>query len=328
MVNAAIVGLGWWGQVLVNAVQGRSERMRFSRGVALDPEAAAGFARQQGLRLSGRFEDVLADPSLDAIVLATPHSQHVGQIVQAAACGKAVFCEKPLAFTLREAERAIQACESAGVVLGLGHDKRWAPAVSRLAAMVHAGELGELLHLEGRYSNDFSSQGLTGAWRQSRSETPAGGLTGPGLHVLDAFLSMAGPAARVAGLLHERPQGELPADSVALLMALSNGATASLNSVRGVPDVFELQAYGTRGWARAESMTELSVAIKGEAPRKLELAPVDSVGLGLEAFATAVLGGPAFPIPRHQMLRTVRALEAALLAIEGGGWVDVAPETP
>lgn len=328
MLNAAIVGLGWWGRVLVSSVQGKSERIRFTRGVTLEPQAAEAFARQHALRVGTALGEVLADPAIGAVVLATPHSQHVEQIVQVAAAGKAVFCEKPLAFSLAQARRALQACEAAGVTFGLGHDKRWAPAVRALASLVAHGRLGELLHVEGQYSNDFSSQGLTGAWRESRAETPAGGLTGPGLHVLDAMLAIAGPAARVAGVLHGKAQAGAPADAVALLLQLQGGATGTLSSVRGVPDIFRLLVCGTRGWAEVAAMDDLRVAIKGEAPTQRRFGAFDSVRDALEAFAAAAQGGPAFPIPRAHMLRTTCALEAALQAIATGRWIEAAAESP
>ena len=328
MLNAAIVGLGWWGRVLVSSVQGKSERIRFTRGVTLEPQAAEAFARQHALRVDTSLGEVLADPSIDTVVLATPHSQHVEQIVQVAAAGKAVFCEKPLAFSAVQARRALQACETAGVTFGLGHDKRWAPAVQALAELVADGRLGEVLHVEGQYSNDFSSQGLTGAWRESRVETPAGGLTGPGLHVLDAMLAIAGPAARVAGVLHEKEQGGVPADAVALLVQLQGGATGTLTSVRGVPDIFRLLVCGTRGWAEVTAMDELRIALKGHSPEQRRFGAFDSVRGALEAFAAAAQGGPAFPIPRTHMLRTACALEAALQAIATGRWIEVSPESP
>ena len=97
MLNAAIVGLGWWGKNLVNAVQDKSERIRFIHGVSKEPEAAREFASTHDFRLSTELRAVLDDPRVEAVVLATPHSLHADQIVQVADAGKPVFCEKPLA---------------------------------------------------------------------------------------------------------------------------------------------------------------------------------------------------------------------------------------
>jgi predicted dehydrogenase len=99
MIDAAILGLGWWGQALVKTVRGKSDRIRFVKAVVPDPVKRAAVADELGVALTSSYEDVLSDPSIHAIVVATPHSLHVDQVVAAARAGKAVFCEKPLALT-------------------------------------------------------------------------------------------------------------------------------------------------------------------------------------------------------------------------------------
>src|SRR5258708_39476016 len=124
MLNAAIVGLGWWGKEIVTSVQGKSSRMRFARGVSKEPDQVKEFAAKHGFQLSTEFEDALKDPKIDAVVLATPHSLHVDQIAKVVAAGKQVFCEKPLALTRANADRATSVCAKAGRVLGVAHNRR------------------------------------------------------------------------------------------------------------------------------------------------------------------------------------------------------------
>src|SRR4029077_15057652 len=120
----AIVGLGRWGKSIVEAVQGKSKRLHFIRGVSKEPKLVGDFAQRYGFDLSTEFVDIIADPYVRAVVLATPHSLHVEQIVAAAAAGKAIWCEKPLALTRADAARAINAVTKAGVAFGLGNNKR------------------------------------------------------------------------------------------------------------------------------------------------------------------------------------------------------------
>ena len=115
MIRAAIVGMGTWGQNLVSSVQGRSEVIRFVAGTTRTLAKAEGFASQQGIRLVESYGALLADPSIDAVVLATPHSLHAEQIAAAAASGKHVFCEKPLGLTRASCEQAVAACEKSHV---------------------------------------------------------------------------------------------------------------------------------------------------------------------------------------------------------------------
>ena len=158
MITAAIVGLGRWGQTLVNAVQGRSDKLRFTHAVSRDPAHMRDFTAQHGLDAVGALDTVLHDPGIDAVVLATPHSLHLEQIVATARAGKAVFCEKPLTLTKADALRTTEACREAGIVLGVGTDKRFFPAMNALARLVADGELGQVLHLEGNFSNEVAAR--------------------------------------------------------------------------------------------------------------------------------------------------------------------------
>src|SRR6516165_7332170 len=205
MIDAAIVGLGRWGQTLVAAVQGKSDKLCFTRAVSRNPDRVRDIAARHGLELVDELTPVLADRAIDAIVLATPHSLHCEQTIAVAGAGKAVFCEKPLTLTKAAAERAVAACRAAGVVLGIGTDKRFFPAVSELLRLVKGGELGRMLHLEAHFSNEVA--GTFSGWRHSPDESPAGGMTGTGIHMLDALVALAGPVRRVQALLlsHKPP---------------------------------------------------------------------------------------------------------------------------
>src|SRR5258708_16166700 len=105
----------------------------------------------------------------------------------------------------------IAAGARAGVVLGVGHNRRLWPSMQRLGRAVEGGELGQILHLEGHFSNEHSNK-VSGGWRLSPGESPGGGMTGAGLHVLDAFIHLAGPVRRVHAQLLERNPRPPPLD--------------------------------------------------------------------------------------------------------------------
>ena len=142
------------------------------------------------------IDGVVADARVQAVFLATPHSLHVDQIIAVAHAGKPVWCEKPLALTRVQAERAIAACREAGVMLGLGNNKRCFPSMRELARIVADGTLGDVLHIEGHFTNEHSTR-VSGGWRDDPAESPGGGMTGAGLHVLDALVNLGGPIAKV-----------------------------------------------------------------------------------------------------------------------------------
>src|SRR5438105_4424491 len=117
MLNAAIVGPGWWGKTLVGAVQGKSDAIRFVAAATRNRAKVEDFCREKGLKLLDDYAAALADPEIDAVVLATPHSQHGDQVRRAAAVGKHVFCEKPFTLLAADAKSAIDAAQKAGIVL-------------------------------------------------------------------------------------------------------------------------------------------------------------------------------------------------------------------
>src|SRR6187431_3095426 len=131
MLNVAMIGLGWWGKELVRSAQDRA-LMRFTRGVTLEPDTVRDFAREMNIGIGTSYDDVLADKSIDAVVLATPHTRHRAQVEAAAAAGKHVFCEKPFALTVADAQAAIAACRRAGVALGVGQNRRLWPSIVKL----------------------------------------------------------------------------------------------------------------------------------------------------------------------------------------------------
>ena len=101
MINAAIVGLGWWGQNHVTATKG-SDKIKFTRAVDLAPEKVQGFCDEHELTLTASLDDAYNDPDIDAVVLVTPHTQHADQVVAGAAAGKHILTEKP--FALKKAD--------------------------------------------------------------------------------------------------------------------------------------------------------------------------------------------------------------------------------
>jgi predicted dehydrogenase len=171
MINAAVIGLGRWGKSIVNAVQGRSERLRFVHGVSKEPDEVRGFAEQHGIKLTTELDDAIQNPDVQAIFLATPHSLHVEQVAAVARASKPVWCEKPLALTRAEAARSVEACRKAGVPLGVGNNKRCFASMRELKAVVAGGSLGEIMHIEGHFSNDHSTR-VAGGWRDDPRETP------------------------------------------------------------------------------------------------------------------------------------------------------------
>jgi predicted dehydrogenase len=318
MIRAAIVGLGRWGRTLVNAVQGKSDKLHFTYAVSRDPARVRDFTAARGLETVSALDAVLDRLDIDAIVLATPHSLHLEQILACARAGKAVFCEKPLTMTKADALRAVDACRDAGIVLGVGTDKRFFPAMQALGRLATEGALGRVLHIEGNFSNEVAASQFS-PWRDSPEESPAGGLTGTGIHVLDSFVHIAGPVRRVtAQLLSYKPAPD-PLDTLSVVLDFDSGISGVLAAVRSTPAFWRVHVFGRDGSAEVLGRTELVVRRSGNDPEHRRFEPADSVRINLEAFADAVAGRAPYPIPPREIVAVVAAFEAIVKSAGSNG---------
>jgi predicted dehydrogenase len=316
MIHAAIVGLGRWGRRLVEASVGHT-RLRIVRAVEPECVGAQGFCAEHRLELADSLDAVLADSAIDAVLLATPHSLHPAQVMACAAARKQVFCEKPLALRRADAARMFDACRQADVTLAVGHNRRFWPSMAALRGTVASGELGTILHIEGHNSNE-NSQSITAGWRLSPLESPGGGLTGAGLHVLDAFVSMLGPVRRVYARLTSRQQGPPPLDTAMLAIEFVSGATGALATVRATPLYWRVHVFGTEGSAEVLDEGTMILRKTGAMSRQVSYPAIDVLRAELDAFADTIERKLAFPVPEADVLATLSAFEAALRSMQSG----------
>ena len=327
MVDAAIVGLGWWGKTLVEAVQQDSKEIRFVAGTTRTktPEVQA-FADAQKFALVDSYEELLANPQVQAVVLATPHSMHAQQVIAAAALKKHVFCENPFALTKESAQQAVSAMKNAGVTLGLGYNRRFHPEMVKLRSRIRSGELGTILHVEATMTFPNALMLKPDAWRADPHETPCGGLTPMGVHAIDGMIDLCGPIDQVFAQSFHRAVPVDADDTTSILFRMKEGMSGYLGTMTATGPGFSFQVFGTKGWVRLEGMTHVAGASSEERRTRLfgtckfqpikgpaetwEAERLDVTRASLEAFAQAVSGGPAYPIPTEEMVHGVAVTEA------------------
>lgn len=341
MIDAAIVGLGWWGKTLVESVHKQSDKIRFVAGATRtrSPEVEA-FADKHEFDLRADYDEVLADPAIDAVVLSTPHSIHVEQIIAAAAAGKHIYAEKPLALTKAEAEAAIAAAKKAGVAFGLGFNRRFHPTMIDLGQRIDSGGLGTILHFEGTMTVPNGLLLNPAHWRADREETPCGGLTPLGVHFVDAAIDLFGEVEEVFCISSRRAVEINTDDTTSILFRMKNGVSAYLGTMMATAGSFRLQVYGSSGWLRIEGMTHVAGTsseerrtrlfgackfqpVKGE-PEIWEAERCDLCLASLDAFAVAAEGGPAYPIPLDEMIHGAAVTEAIVKSAASGQMEKVA----
>jgi predicted dehydrogenase len=312
MLRLAICGMGRWGARLVDSVKA-SDKVRFVRAVTRDP------ARELSLPAVGSYAEVLADREVDAVVLATPHSHHAQEIVQAAQARKHVFVEKPFTLTRASAQAAVDACRAAGVTLGVGFNRRYAPAFIEMMRRIGAGAIGDLLHIEGQFSGPSGYQLKPGAWRSSREESPGGGMTARGVHALDCMIRIAGPAASVTAF-SERHKLAVDVDDVTVaLLRFKGGATGYLASLHATAELWRIQAYGSKGWLDMRSDTELAARGLEGAAETHSFPAVDKERAELEDFAAAVAARKSFVAAPEEIVNGVAVLEGIVASAAAGG---------
>ncbi len=323
MQNLAIVGLGRWGRVLVDSVQGRSDRVRFTAAVGRDPAAVAEHAAPRGLTVLPDLEAALADRGVHGIVLATPHSRHAAEITACAAAGKAVLVEKPFTLTLASAQAALEAARGR-IIVAAAHNRRFLPALDAMKALIDEGRLGTLLHLEGNFSGNVVGRYTDGMWRVAPGESPAGGLAGSGIHLIDTMIRLAGPMTRVFAQSSRRVHSVPLDDTTSVLLTHTSGVTASLTMMTATRPTFRLSAYGTKGRA---DLTDAETLAHGPIDGPMEtrsFGKFDIERAELEAFADAIAGRAPYPVPWPEILNGVAVFEAVSRSISAGGPVTIA----
>lgn len=327
MMKVASVGLGWWSDELAKAVHGKTDKVCIVGGAARTPAKRAAFAERFGARPYDSYEAVLRDPEIDGVILTTPHSLHAEHVVDAAKAGKHVFVEKPFTLTPASAARAAEACAKAGVVLAVGHNRRFAPAAVELKRMVDSGEFGTILHAEANFSAPSALSYTPERWRASRIESPAGGLAGLGIHMIDALVWLLGPVRRLVCQARRRAVKVDIDDTTSALLQFEAGYTGYLGTQCAAPFTAYLRVLGTEANAEARAdFTLLEVHRAGGNPHQVSLPAIETLRAELEAFAEACAGGRPFPVRPEEAIHGVAVMEAmARSAARSSAWLDVVP---
>ena len=335
MINAAVIGLGRWGQNLVNSVQGKSRLIRFVAGAVRTPAKVQEYADRQGLRLYDDYRKMLADPALDAIVLATPHSVHAELVIAAARAGKHVFTEKPFTMTTESAKEAVRACAKKGVTLAVGYNWRFQPALQEIRRMLDDGRLGKLLHIEGNFCGPSVYWYPKDHWRQRPDEGPGGGMTGRGVHVVDAMLYLAGQVDTVYAQSFRRALDHGIDDTTSMLFRFKGGASGYLGTFIATAETWRMQVFGSNGWVEVGDVEHLATwqmrvcllnpdnLRERKRPQLMSFPDTSTERAELEHFAEAVARKKPLAVAGGDEIHGVTALEAILESARSGKPVKI-----
>jgi predicted dehydrogenase len=326
VINVAMIGLGWWGKKMFDLLNEQSKEIRIVRVVEPNLDAAMTVLAEYGIPVTQRYEDALEDPEVHAVILATPHALHTTQIALAVAAGKHIFCEKPLALTCEEAKRSVEACRAKGLVLGMGHERRFEPPIKEVFERFSDGSLGRILQIEANFSHDKFLGLDPKNWRLDASHAPAGGMTATGIHLLDLGTALMGAAKEVVctceNLASSLPQG----DTVSAYVRFVEGGTLYVSASLATPFISRFAVYGTKGWIDIRDKAHVEkpegwvvTQAFGSGPIVVvDVPPAEPVKDNLEAFAKAIAYGQPYPITGEQMVRNIALLEAIFKSAKSG----------
>jgi predicted dehydrogenase len=324
-MRVAIVGLGWWGQTLVNSAHGKG--VDFVLGTSRTKnQKAQEFCAGKNIKLVDDYAAILADKSIEGVVLATPHSQHGDQVRQAAAAGKHVFIEKPFTLTAADAASAIDAMKKAGKVLAVGFNRRFHPSMAALRERYKDGRLGELVCVIGEQTGfaAYAKAGPQDTWRATSDEAPAGSMTGIGIHTLDSMIGLFGKVTEVHCIATRRSAPQID-DTTSILLKFANGATGMIMTCLATAVTYRFAVYGSKGLVEITKPTlddfkfsPIPENVGGGKPEAISTPGFNTVEAELKAFAEAAKGGKPYPIPLDEIMHGVQAFEAVVKSSKSG----------
>lgn len=328
--TVAVAGFGWWGRHIVKRLSDHP----YIRVLGVVEPAQANHAdiAEAGLQVWPDLDAPLALPEIDAVILTTPNPLHEAQVIQCAGAGKHVFCEKPLGLTGYSARRSVEACRKAGVQLGIGHERRFEPAMQALKAAIDRGELGTIMHAEAAFSHDKLIHVPSGDWRTSKAVSPAAGMTAMGIHLTDLLIHFFGRVTTVQAMTASRSLGWETGDVVTVQLRFEAGMTASLSAVLHTPHFIRMHVFGTDQWVQVLNdshpdtpggiVRELTArTATGVAQREFEW--IDAVTLNLEAFVAAAQGRQPYLFTPEEMVHNIEVLEAIARSAEDDRTVEI-----
>jgi predicted dehydrogenase len=333
MINAAIVGLGRWGRSLAAAAAG-SVDIRFLAAATGTRKNAEDFCRANNIVLADDYDEILGRADIEAVVLATPHSQHEMQALAALNAGKHVFVEKPFTLDLNGARRVATAASGKGLMLAVGLNRRFHPSVCELRARLRSGRLGKVVAMVAQHTTSTAQFVPLDNWRAAPEEALGGAFTATGVHSLDHMIEFAGRVREVRCVTARHYPGPSD-DTTALMLQFEHGASGLIFCSVATATNFNFTLYGSDGLGEI-SRPDLSrfrfVPTSTAAPigpvrappdEIVEFPGFDTLKAELTAFAQAIREGKPYPVPIDDVLHGMAVFDAIVQSAQSGRVVQV-----
>ncbi len=323
-LKVACIGRGWWSDVLADAIK-RSGKLTIAACYTRSPEKRAAFAKKYGCRAAASYEEILSDRSIEALVNTTPNGVHLETTRAAAAAGKHVFLDKPIANTVADARALTQACRKAGVVLALGYQRRRESHFRWVRNEIDAGRFGRLVNAEANISRDRLGKIDLSSWRYTAEGMPGGVMLQIGIHYTDVLEYLLGPVKAVSGrFVRLVLPGDNP-DVASLVLEHESGALSTLNaSYASASEYYLMNIYGKEATAYYDMHSGLRHLKRGSERAEAVSCPKnDTIAEELEEFASAVRGGPPPEMDGERSTASLAVILAGIRSAREGRRVEV-----
>src|SRR3954464_3222614 len=290
-LRVACIGMGWWSDVLADAMK-RSDKIKIVACYTRSEDKRTAFANKYNCRPAASYEGVLADPEIEAIVNPTPNDVHLATTKAAAEAGKHVFLDKPIANNVTEGRAITEVCRKAGVVLGMGYQRRRESHFRWVRQQIDNGVFGKLVNAEANISRDRLGKIDLNSWRYQAAGMPGGVMLQIGIHYTDVLTYLMGPVKAVRGQFAQwvRP-GNTP-EAPSLILEHENGALSTLNaSYASASEYYLMNIYGKDATAYYDLHQGVRFLKRGsERSTHVDTDHNDPIVEELEEFAAAVRG--------------------------------------
>ena len=325
-LRVAVIGIGWWSDVLADAAR-RSGTIEIAACYTRSADKRAAFAAKYGCTAAPSYEALLADRDIEAIVNTTPNDAHLATTRMAAAAGKHVFLDKPIANSVAEGVEIARVCERAGVVLALGYQRRRENHFRWIKTEIDAGRFGRLVQAECNISRDRLGKIDLSSWRYRASGMPGGVMLQIGIHYVDVLEMLIGPVKRVSAAT---AQLVLPGDNpdvANMILEHENGAVSNLTaSYASASEFYMMNVYGKDATAYYDVFSGLRHLRRSEtAPRAVAVAANDAIREELEEFAACVRDGGKPETDGWWGARNLAVVMAGIASAREGRAADVEP---
>ena len=317
--------MGWWSDVLADAMQ-RSGKLKIVSCYSRAEDKRKAFAQKYGCAAAPTYRHILRDPEVEAIVNTTPNNIHLQTTQPAAAAGKHVFLDKPIANTIADARAITEACDDAAVVLSLGYQRRRESHFRWVRKQIDDGVFGKLVNAVATISRDRLGKIDLSSWRYTAEGMPGGVMLQIGIHYTDVLEYLIGPIKAVSGNL---AQLVLPGDNpdvASIALEHANGALSTLNaSYASASEHYMMNVYGKEASAFYDLHQGLRFLKRGtERADAVPCPKNDPIVEELEEFALAVRGQGQPEMDGARSTASLAVLLAGIKSAAEGRRVEVA----